>query len=268
MKLLLLGFAGLVVMQCQQKPADAPATFPSQTDTTTVVDIHTSQNSLDYLGRYKGVLPCADCPGIETTLELTEDFHYSLTQVYQERNVKPLTETGTFRWNPKGDGIILSGSGDRPTQYKVQENKLVQLDVSGNEITGTLADKFVLTKLSTSEAVKDISGSQPQTMEGKWLIAELNGKSLKKTGSKDNTFEFRGGRVSAYAGCNSMGGEYTVKGSTLKMGKVMSTMMACPDMSAEDELKVAIERVDEFVRNDKTLLLRSRGEVIIKLTLL
>ncbi|HSH50375.1 MAG TPA: copper resistance protein NlpE N-terminal domain-containing protein, partial [Bacteroidales bacterium] len=29
-------------------------------------DMHTSEISLDWQGTYKGVLPCADCPGIET----------------------------------------------------------------------------------------------------------------------------------------------------------------------------------------------------------
>ena len=36
----------------------------------------------DKAGVYYGVLPCADCSGIETTLELMGDQTYKLTQVY------------------------------------------------------------------------------------------------------------------------------------------------------------------------------------------
>ncbi len=41
-------------------------------------DMHTSQNSLDWAGVYEGVLPCADCPGIQTRLTLSRDETYEL----------------------------------------------------------------------------------------------------------------------------------------------------------------------------------------------
>ena len=31
---------------------------------------HNSRNALDWAGTYEGVLPCADCPGIQTRLSL------------------------------------------------------------------------------------------------------------------------------------------------------------------------------------------------------
>ena len=34
---------------------------------------HNSRNSLDWAGIYEGVLPCADCPGIQTRLTLSRD---------------------------------------------------------------------------------------------------------------------------------------------------------------------------------------------------
>ena len=41
---------------------------------TKIVDGATAQNSLDVVGTYKGVLPCADCEGMETTIEETVFF--------------------------------------------------------------------------------------------------------------------------------------------------------------------------------------------------
>lgn len=262
MKLLLLFASGLLALQCQKRPADAQPTFPLQTDTTTVPDGSNSRNSLDYLGRYQGVLPCADCQGIKTTLDLTEEFNYVMTRVYEGRDPKPFVETGTFRWDEAGGSIILTGNGDAVI-FKVGENRLIQLDRDGKTITGALAGQYVLEKLTESQAVQSTVG--PQEITGVWKIVEIDGKSVKKTGNKDNTIEFRDRRFSAYAGCNTMNGQYQQDGNKLKFSKSMSTMMACPDMSAEDLLKVILERVDDFVRNDQTLMLRASGEVVVKL---
>lgn len=266
MKLFLLLVTSLLALQCQKKPADAEPTFPLQTDTTTVPDASNSRNSLDYLGRYQGVLPCADCEGIKTTLDLTEEFNYVMTRVYQGRDTKPFVETGTFRWDDAGSSIILTGNGET-VMFKVGENRLIQLDREGKTITGALASRYILEKLSESQAVKSSTGPQPQDVSGVWKIVEIDGKSVRKTGNKENTIEFRDGRFSAYAGCNSMGGQYQQDGNKLKLSKAMSTMMACPDMSAEDALRNVLERIDDFVRNDQTLMLRASGEVIVKLEL-
>ncbi|MBL8321182.1 MAG: copper resistance protein NlpE N-terminal domain-containing protein, partial [Acinetobacter sp.] len=42
----------------------------------------TAETSLDWAGKYKGVLPCADCEGIEMELELKSDKTYELTEEY------------------------------------------------------------------------------------------------------------------------------------------------------------------------------------------
>lgn len=41
-----------------------------------MVDMHTSETSLDWAGVYEGTLPCADCEGIHTLIELHEDKSY------------------------------------------------------------------------------------------------------------------------------------------------------------------------------------------------
>ena len=51
---------------------------------------NTSKNS----GIYKGVLPCADCAGIETTLQLNSDGTYDLTQNYSGKGT--FVETGKW----------------------------------------------------------------------------------------------------------------------------------------------------------------------------
>jgi uncharacterized lipoprotein NlpE involved in copper resistance len=109
-------------------------------------DAHTSQNSLDYWGIYKGILPCADCEGIELTVELNSDFSYTKKTTYLGKgDGKPIETSGTYSWNEAGNTISLAGEG-APNQYFVGENVLFHLDMDGNRITGELAEKYRLNK--------------------------------------------------------------------------------------------------------------------------
>ena len=111
------------------------------------MDAHNSQNSLDWQGTYKGVTPCADCEGIETELTLNEDLTFTLkTKYLGKADGKVFQETGNFVWDKTGGIISLEGLKGRPSQYKVGENRLMQLDREGNVIEGDLAEKYVLTK--------------------------------------------------------------------------------------------------------------------------
>lgn len=124
--------------------ADSTATA---TDTLVADNAHTSQNALDWNGMYKGVVPCADCEGIETVLVLNADNTYLLKTTYLGKgDAAPVERTGTLTWNAAGNTVILAGLENAPNQYFVGENVVTQLDMSGNKITGQLADKYMLAK--------------------------------------------------------------------------------------------------------------------------
>ena len=108
---------------------------------TNVVDVHNSQNSLDWSGTYSGVLPCADCDGIETEIALNNDMTYVKKAKYKARD-----EKGIFVWDKTGSIVVLKGVNEVPSQYKVGENKLTQLDMEGNAIIGSLANNYILKK--------------------------------------------------------------------------------------------------------------------------
>ena len=116
-------------------------------DSSAADKAHTTQNSLDWSGMYKGVLPCADCEGIETVLLLNADNTYLLQTKYLNKGDAPAIEkTGGFTWNTEGNTVILSGIENAPNQYFVAENKIIQLDMAGQKIEGKLAEKYVLVK--------------------------------------------------------------------------------------------------------------------------
>lgn len=111
-----------------------------------IYDDHTSQNSLDYAGTYSGMLPCADCEGIETKLTLSAEGTYQKSSTYLGKDSpKSFEEQGSYRWDEAGRITTLEGK-DAPNQYAVGENALIQLDRSGKKIEGVLAEKYVLKK--------------------------------------------------------------------------------------------------------------------------
>lgn len=105
---------------------------------------HNSQNSLDWTGTYQGTTPCADCPGIETTIRLYDDETFWYQATYQDRNLT-VADTGKFMWHDHGSVVHLKGK-ETDLKYKVGENILMQLDTEGNQITGTLAENYRLKK--------------------------------------------------------------------------------------------------------------------------
>ncbi len=103
-----------------------------------------SQNALDWAGNYEGTLPCADCPGIITVLNLKSDNSFSMYNKYIDRDVE-INDTGSFTWDDKGSVVHLKGK-NTDVKYKVGEGVLIQLDLEGNLIEGPLKDAFNLKK--------------------------------------------------------------------------------------------------------------------------
>ena len=126
--------------------SDGNAGIEMDTVGTDIADAHTSRNALDYEGTYRGVLPCADCAGIETELTLGAGGTFNLKTTYLGKDDdRVFEEEGTFNWDDAGQRITLAGR-ERPNRYFVGENYLAQLDAEGQRIEGGLADRYVLKK--------------------------------------------------------------------------------------------------------------------------
>ncbi len=111
-------------------------------------DGHTAENALSYAGIYKAVLPCADCPGIETTLELDYRGNYVLTENYIDRD-STFVDQGSFTWNKKGDLITLK-TEDGVRRYFVGENVLYPTDENGKIIESSSGLDYSLKQVQSS----------------------------------------------------------------------------------------------------------------------
>ena len=101
--------------------------------------------SKTFSGKYSGVTPCADCPGIETTIFFTPDSVFIETLNYLDRNVS-FSDTG--RWIISDKIIAVSFPG-KPTErfFLIKsDSTLAMLDAEKKEIEGNLAAKFILKK--------------------------------------------------------------------------------------------------------------------------
>lgn len=117
-----------------------------------VVDGQTSANSTGWEGTYKGLVPCASCPGILTTVKLNNDKTFEKSDFYLESKDGYFKENGSFSFTEDGGKITMISSKDKDTVvYTFDENQSNILNQEEKEIASELADKYVLTKLSDAD---------------------------------------------------------------------------------------------------------------------
>ena len=118
--------------------ASQPAVEPAASAASTA-----AQPDAQWSGRYYGVLPCASCEGIETTLILQEDGSYRLTETYKQR--QPFTEKteGRFTWRKPQEVFQLDKAGGERL-YQIGNGQIWALDADGKQVEGELANLYIL----------------------------------------------------------------------------------------------------------------------------
>jgi copper homeostasis protein (lipoprotein) len=293
-KLLLFTLFSGFFISCQKQTTDTNTTTKdsiSKVDSLDNVAAHNAKNSLDYIGIYKGMLPCADCEGLETVICINENNTYNIKTLYQGKGDKTFEQKGSFSWNKAGNTIVLNDVKSGPNQYFVGENTLTQLDLSGKKITGDLAATYILTKQPTTNTEIETSVESKPTVdlnsrieaqteikkvnpaigkatlaETKWKLITLNGKVVTKNGKKDNFIKLnsKDGRFTAFAGCNSMMGSYVMPSAFgLSFSGVAMTRMACPNMDLEARFSKALEATDRYTIKDNILKLHQGKKQVL-----
>lgn len=125
-------------ISCQQAGKKTPGITP--------VKSANIDSSNSFSGKFYGVTPCADCPGIETTVLFNPDAAFIESLSYQERN---LSFSDTGRWNMSDKTITVSFSkGGNERFYLVKnDSTMAMLDANKKEIEGALASFFILKRI-------------------------------------------------------------------------------------------------------------------------
>lgn len=108
--------------------------------------IHTG-DTIKFEGTYSGLLPCASCEGIETTITLYADHSFLMKEVYKGGQPDSFVNKGKYDVKNNILYLKMDGAGvERPVMYTVGLNSLTQLDMNGEEIKGASAGHYVLMK--------------------------------------------------------------------------------------------------------------------------
>jgi len=241
----------ITLMGCKPNKASEPSDkTTTEADSPGYVDkAHNSQNALDWSGTYQGVIPCADCEGIRTSVTLSADGRFLRARTYLGKEENASLDSGVFNWDPSGSVITLQPDKGEPQMYQVGENILFHLDRDGNRITGDLADKYQLMK----------NKSDTRLENKKWILTELMGQEIASGEDSKEAFlifHSESGRISGNNSCNLLNGSYELReGDRITIGKMAATLMACPDMQIADQLNQVLGTTDNYTIADGVLSL-------------
>ncbi|MBF7996961.1 MULTISPECIES: envelope stress response activation lipoprotein NlpE [Rahnella] len=86
---------------------------------------------------YSGVLPCADCSGLKTSLFLQQDGTYILQEVYQGSKEGDQSFASYGRWARTADKLVLTDSRGEKRYFHPKDENLEMLDQSGEPIVSS-----------------------------------------------------------------------------------------------------------------------------------
>ena len=118
--------------------ATAPAKEP-------VVAAATALDTKAFAGNFSGTLPCGDCPGIDTTLELRPDGSFMLMETYRGKKAEPGMLEGTWTAEDNGSRIRLDPNSKREQDrlYAVtSHDRITPLGSDGTPATPGLEDSL------------------------------------------------------------------------------------------------------------------------------
>ncbi len=111
----------------------------SEEKTPVVVKTPEPTAPIQWVGLYADTLPCADCPGILTQLDLRADSTYVMRDHYLERDSIPNGTIG--EWTVSGQLLTLR-TADVPMQWKMDGDKLERRAADGGPIETTLPNSI------------------------------------------------------------------------------------------------------------------------------
>lgn len=106
---------------------------------------------------YRGVIPCADCEGIETALFLDESGSWVMNQHYLGRKATLATYG---EWARTGNKLVLTQSNGDKLYFQPKDDSLVMLDTEGQPIQSSLN--------YTLKAVEQAVPTTPMPMKGQY----------------------------------------------------------------------------------------------------
>lgn len=94
--------------------------------------VSASQKPETTVQQFKGVIPCADCEGIEVSLLLQQGGRYSLNEKYLGSDNVQTRQQG--RWSRTAEKLVLVSDQGEKRYFRPLESGLEMMDTHGNPI--------------------------------------------------------------------------------------------------------------------------------------
>lgn len=219
-------------------------------------------------GTYSGIVPCADCEGINYQLTFGPDSSFTEKMVYIGKSVEPVEAKGTWRFKDS-NVIVLNWQNGGSEQLEYSDGKMFMLDASGKKMEGPLADKFILKPGETKNPVTQTNTNtsvSPNSINGKWILMEIDGQKADSS-SYTNGLPFleireADNKFTGSTGCNRINGASTINGNYLTFSKYNKTRMACPG-DGESNFINALSKIDSYKIEGNNLMMISDGKSVL-----
>lgn len=203
---------------------------------------HTSQNSLDWAGIYKGAFASTQCKNGEViTIQINSDLTYSTESTCIGEKTDIRKSNGTFKWNRLGNEITLTDTDTKnKTIFFVGEDFIRKVSENGKKVAYAASDQNIYKKIREEEIT-----------EKYWKLIELRTNPVVMDESMNREahiiLKVEDNRLTGTGGCNFLNGSYELgEGNRIKFSEIATTQMACANMAVEDELYKVLEQVDNY----------------------
>ena len=196
----------------------------------------------DWVGSYTGIMPCADCPGIQTAIELFPDSTYTIQTKYMGKSDEVFSRSGKFLWNEPN--AIIDLDNDLFTRLRIEENALKAV-FDGDAENNIPTRHYMFLR------------SNPELAGTYWKLTELNGKQVVAGQSPKEPriiLDLYTHLFSGNAGCNTIMGSCHFKSSgKISFSSVAATKMLCSDMNLEEDFLKIFDLIESYKMENNIL---------------
>ncbi len=172
------------------------------------------------------------------------------------------TFMGTYKLE-EGNRISFSQMGSTRMacpEAKINEAQILSVFETADNFTITNG-KLALNKAKMAPLAEFKKDGNAPIVEKYWKLKTLEGKNVEMADNQEReiffTLKAQDNRVTGFAGCNSISGEYMLEeGNRIRFDKMATSLMMCPDVDVnESEFLKVFELADNYTINGDELSL-------------
>ena len=143
---LALALSALVIGACKREAAtpaapvaeaapmeEAKSAVLAQVDHNSPASAAPAFDGKAFAGTYAGILPCADCQGIDTTIVFVPEGGYTLSEIYQDGSDSSFVTKGTWTVQEDGKTLLLDPEDKEERDRSFEVVSATELRTTGTD---------------------------------------------------------------------------------------------------------------------------------------